>query len=139
MRAFAVLFALAAVAATAVAQDPGMSLPNSDAKHGGSAKMKMLGHVTAHPAPWKAADVEMEQDRSRPYVYLSGFVNFDTQIYDISNPSSPKLLLDWTIENPELHRGIGAMDGKYFKINDRYYYAQSFQFFQGSPTRTSAP
>ena len=25
------------------------------------------------------------------------------------------------------------MDGKYFKINNRYYYAQSFQFMQGSP------
>ena len=49
------------------------------------------------------------------------------------DPAHPKLLVDWTIENPELHRGIGAMDGKYFKIGNRYYYAQSFQFFQGSP------
>ena len=60
-------------------------------------------------------------------------MNFDAQIYDISNPSAPKKIYDWTIENPELHRGIGAMDGKYFKINNRYYYAQSYQFMQGSP------
>ena len=43
------------------------------------------------------------------------------------------MLYDWTIEHPELHKGIGAMDGKYFKINGRYYYAQSYQFMQGSP------
>ena len=60
-------------------------------------------------------------------------MNFDVTIYDISNTSSPKQVFRWTIENPELHRGIGAMDGKYFKINGRYYYAQSLQFMQGSP------
>ena len=66
--------------------------------------------------------------------YISaGSINYDAQIYDISNVASPKLLYDWTIEHPELHKGIGAMDGKYFKINGRYYYAQSYQFMQGSP------
>src|SRR4029077_7771497 len=54
-------------------------------------------------------------------------------IYDITNPAKPKEIFAWTIENPELHRGIGAMDGKYFKIGDRYYYEQSFQFQQGTP------
>ncbi len=126
---------LAAVplAARLAAQDPGVSVRDFDAKRNGTDKMHMMARVAAHPGPWKAADVELEQDRNRPYVYLSGFVNFDTQIYDISNPSSPKKVFEWTIENPELHRGIGAMDGKYFKINNRYYYAQSFQFMQGSP------
>ena len=93
----------------------------------------MLGHVAAFPGAWKAADIEMEQEPGRPYVYISGFTNFDAQIYDVRDTSHPKKVFDWTIENPELHRGIGAMDGKYFKINGRYYYAQSFQFMQGSP------
>ena len=115
------------------AQDPGVSVKASDQKHAGTEKMHMLSHVVSHPGPWKAADIEIEQDRDRPYVYICGFVNFDTQIYDISNTASPKKIFDWTIENPELHRGIGAMDGKYFKIGNRYYYAQSFQFSQGSP------
>jgi hypothetical protein len=66
-------------------------------------------------------------------VYVCGFTNFNTQIYDVRDPAHPKLVYTWTIENPELHRGIGAMDGKYFKIGDRYYYVQSFQFQQGSP------
>ena len=39
---------------------------------------------------WKAADIEMEQDPSRPYVYLCGFVNYDVQIYDVRDLSNPK-------------------------------------------------
>ena len=119
--------------AVARAQDPGVPVPSFGQKHGGNDKMHMMSHVVTSPGPWKAADVEIEQDRNRPYVYVSGFVNFDAQIYDISNPSGAKKIFDWTIENPELHRGIGAMDGKYFKIGNRYYYAQSYQFMQGSP------
>ncbi|MEO8451218.1 MAG: hypothetical protein ABI647_15585 [Gemmatimonadota bacterium] len=133
MRRFIVVSLLSLCATAARAQDPGASLPQADQKHGGTEKVHTINHVLNNKGPWKAADVELEQDRGRPYVYVSGFVNFDAQIYDISNPASPKKLFDWTIENPELHRGIGAMDGKYFKIGDRYYYAQSFQFMQGSP------
>jgi hypothetical protein len=133
MRRLVLGVAIFAFAAPAVAQDPGMSVPSFDAKRGGSDKVHMLGHVPGHQGPWKAADLEMEQDPSRPYVYLCGFTNFDVQIYDVRDPSNPKKIYDWTIENPELHRGIGAMDGKYFKIGNRYYYAQSYQFMQGSP------
>jgi hypothetical protein len=104
-----------------------------DQKHGGSKSLHMLGHVVTNPGPWKAADIEMEQDPGRPYVYVSGFINFDTQIYDVKDPAHPRKVVDWHIENPELHRGIGAMDGKYFKIGQKYYYVQSFQFMQGSP------
>jgi hypothetical protein len=89
--------------------------------------------VVNNPGAWKAADIEMEQDPGRPYVYVSGFVNSNMQIYDIRDPAHPKKLVDWAPENPELHRGIGAMDGKYFKIGPKYYYVQSFQFMQGSP------
>jgi hypothetical protein len=114
------------------AQDPGTAVPDS-VKHGGSLKVHEVAHVLAHQGKWKAADIEIEQDPGRPYVYVCGFVNYDAMMYDISNPAHPKLLYDWTIEHPELHKGIGAMDGKYFKINNRYYYAQSYQFMQGSP------
>jgi hypothetical protein len=127
-------FALVGLASTAYAQDPGAAVPTSDsAKRGGTKKVHELAHVVNHPGRWKAADIEIEQDAGRPYVYVCGFTNFDTQIYDISNVAKPKLIYDWTIEHPELHRGVGAMDGKYFKIGSRYYYAQSFQFFQGGP------
>lgn len=125
--------ALASLPALVAAQDPGVSVTQFDKKAGASEKMKTLAHVQAWDGAWKASDVELEQDKDRPYVYLCGFVNFDVQIYDIRNTAAPKKIFDWTIENPELHRGIGAMDGKYFKTGGRYYYAQSFQFSQGSP------
>ncbi|MBK6486710.1 MAG: hypothetical protein IPF98_07550 [Gemmatimonadetes bacterium] len=115
------------------AQDPGAKLTPFDKKSGGSEKVHMLAHVPGHEGAWKAADVELEQDPNRPFAYMCGFVNFDFQIYDLSNTASPKKIFQWSIENPELHRGIGAMDGKYFKIGRRYFYAQSFQFQQGTP------
>jgi hypothetical protein len=133
MRRSFFLLSLLAAASVARAQDPGVSVKESDQKRNGTEKMHMVSHVVSHPGAWKAADIEIEQDKNRPYVYISGFVNFDAQIYDIGNPAAPRKIFDWTIENPELHRGIGAMDGKYFKIGSRYYYAQSFQFMQGSP------
>jgi hypothetical protein len=119
--------------ATLSAQDPGSMVVDFDQKVGGSDNITTLHHVATNPGAWKAADIEIEQDPARPYVYVSGFVNYNFFIYDIRNPSAPKELLKWTIENPELHRGVGAMDGKYFKANGRYYYIQSFQFSQGSP------
>ncbi len=133
MRKFLMVALLSWSATAARAQDPGTPLPPFDQKHGGSEKVHVLNHVENNKSPWKASNVELEQDRGRPYVYVSGFVNYTAQIYDISNPASPKKVYEWQIENPELHRGIGAMDGKYFKIGDRYYYAQSLQFMQGSP------
>jgi hypothetical protein len=133
MRGSLVALALCGLVTAASAQDPGTVVPRPDKKQGGSSNVHLVAHVVTHPAAWKAADIEIEQEPGRPYVYVSGFVNNDVQIYDIKDQAHPKKLVDWSIENPELHRGIGAMDGKYFKIGSRYYYAQSFQFFQGSP------
>jgi len=129
----AALTAWCGLASAVRAQDPGSAVTDFDKKKGGSEKIHQLARIPAHEGAWKASNVELEQDRNRPYAYLSGFVNFAFTIYDIRNTSAPKQVFRWTIENPELHRGIGAMDGKYFKINGRYYYAQSLQFMQGSP------
>lgn len=133
MRGSVVVLALCGIATAASAQDPGTMVPGPDQKEGGSPNVHVISHVVTHPGTWKAADIEIEDETSRPYVYVSGFVNNDVQIYDIEDPANPKKIVDWSIENPELHRGIGAMDGKYFKIGSRYYYAQSYQFSQGGP------
>ncbi len=117
----------------ATAQDPGAVLVDFDQKRGGTENMTRLAHVENNPGAWKAADIELEQDPGRPFVYVSGFVNYNFFIYDLTNPSAPRELFQWTIEDPDLHRGIGAMDGKYFKTGGRYYYVQSFQFNPGSP------
>src|SRR5215213_8714226 len=136
MRRFPVVAAFTALSGLAPmvhAQDPGATVTDFDKKKGGSEKVHRLSVVPANETQWKAANVELEQDPSRPYAYISGFVNYNAIVYDIKNPAAPKEVFRWTIENPELHRGIGAMDGKYFKINGRYYYAQSYQFQQGTP------
>ncbi|MEO7962434.1 MAG: hypothetical protein ABIT38_00835, partial [Gemmatimonadaceae bacterium] len=101
MRPIFVVAAVFGLATAARAQDPGAPLTPFEKKSGGSEKMHMLSHVIGHDGAWKAADVEIEQDRDRPYVYLCGFVNYDVQIFDISNTASPKKLFSWSIENPE--------------------------------------
>ena len=48
------------------AQDSGMSPKPFDEKRGGSDKVTVLKHVENNPGPWKAADVELEQERAVP-------------------------------------------------------------------------
>ncbi len=102
-------------------------------KVGGNPKMKMLSHIETGVGNWKASEVEMEQEPSRPYVYVSGFTGYNLHMYDVRNPAAPKEVFTWTIEDPALHQGVGAMDGKYFKTKGRYYFVQTFQFTQAGP------
>ena len=103
MRRVLVVASLAAgcgLASAVRAQDPGSAVTDFDKKKGGSEKIHQLARIPAHEGAWKASNVELEQDRNRPYAYLSGFVNFAFTIYDISNTSAPKQVFRWTIENP---------------------------------------
>ena len=104
-------------------------------KIGGSSNIHVVGHVTL--GGYSAVDDdEIEQDPTRPYAYVSigdvlrpGFA-----IIDLRDLDNVRLLYRWQIENAGLHKTIlGALDGKYFKLNGRYYYVQSLQFNQGTP------
>src|ERR1051326_2065072 len=101
-------------------------------------------HVVGHQplgAAGTVMDLEMEQELSRPYVYVSRSdygkatigrsMGFD--IIDIKDAGKPKVLRRWRIENQDLHQGLGGMAGKYFKLKGRYYYVQSFQFRGSGP------
>ena len=80
------------------------------------------------------ADVEIEQEESRPFVYVSK--RFDPTGFDVisvADPDNAEVIYRWRIENSELHQGSGALDGRYFKHDGRYYYVQSVQFGQGGP------
>ena len=109
------------------------------------------------------ADIEMEQELSRPYVYLprrdalgaqprgagagaagvgsSTIVDVEqytgaskgVDIISIKDPTKPVLLYSWRIENQELHSPSGGLDNEYFKLKGRYYDAQSFQMGQSGP------
>lgn len=80
------------------------------------------------------ADIEVEQEVARPYVYVSKrFHPTGMDILSIEDPGNPELIYSWRIENSELHQGSGALDSRYFKLDGRYYLVQSMQFRQGGP------
>jgi hypothetical protein len=124
------LFLVALIVAPAAAQDT----PWTTIKPG-SDNMSVEGHIPLG-APLNTMDMEVEQELSRPYAYVargtvgSGSVR-GTDIISIADPSNPKVLLRWRMENPDLHTGLGGMDIKYFKYGGRYYVVQSTQFGPG--------
>ena len=110
--------------------------PIPGVKTGGSRNVQLLAHIPMGGLE-KVADIEIEQELSRPYAYVSlmreesGFA-----IVDLRNTGAQKVLYQWTIENVGLHSGNlgwGGKDGKYFKRRGRYYYVQSYEFGPNSP------
>ncbi|HEX7051098.1 MAG TPA: hypothetical protein VF188_12895 [Longimicrobiales bacterium] len=103
----------------------------------GSSNIEVVSHLPLGPR-LNVADLEIEQELSRPYVYVSRMVYGDvgekgTDIISIADPEHPKVIYRWRIENQDLHQRTGGMDVKYFKIDGRYYVVQSLQFGQGGP------
>src|SRR5579883_2288052 len=137
--ALGISIAVVAMSAAARAQGapgaPGDAPPGvlPGVKIGGSPNMHLVGHIPLG-GYFRVMDDEIEQDPTRPYAYVSqardrpGFT-----IIDLRDLANVKVLYHWSIEQPELHQGLGGMDGKYFKLNNRYYYVQSLQFSPGTP------
>jgi len=103
----------------------------------GSDNIQVVSHLPLGPR-LNVSDIELEQEMARPYAYVGRMVygthgDKGTDIIDLSDPSSPKVLVRWRIEDQDLHLPLGGMDVKYFKWKDRYYVVQSLQFGQGGP------
>ncbi|MFT5514276.1 MAG: hypothetical protein ACI80V_000382 [Rhodothermales bacterium] len=99
----------------------------------GTPNIKVVAHVPLG-GYLHVADVEIEQEESRPFVYVSK--RFDPTGFDVvslADPDNAEVIYSWRMENSELHTGSGALDGRYFKHDGRYYYVQSTQFGQGGP------
>ncbi|MDP2577619.1 MAG: hypothetical protein Q8W48_07880 [Candidatus Palauibacterales bacterium] len=97
----------------------------------GSDNIEVLAHIPLG-APLSVADIDMEQELDRPFVYVARmFDEAGFDVIDIGDPESAKVIYSWRIENVELHRGTGAMDPKTFKLDGRYYLVQSMQFNAG--------
>src|SRR5262249_40379744 len=84
------------------------------------------------------SDVAIEQELSRPYVYVSRMMGrfapeAGLDIIDIRDPSRARLIYRWRISNAELHQGGGGMASAYVKTRGRYYAIQSFQFNPSGP------
>ena len=99
-----------------------------------SPNVKLVSHVPLAGAV-KVSDIEVEQELSRPYAYLSrGPAPIGFDIVSMKDPSRSRRIYSWAIEQPDLHNGRGV-NGKYFKLKGRYYYIQSVQIRAGSPDR----
>ena len=101
----------------------------------GSDNLKVLGHIQLGPR-MSVTDMELEQETSRPFAYVGRASILEEgpkgmDIIDISDPAKPKVLLEWRLEDQDLHLNRGGMDVKYFKWKGKYYVVQSFEFSQG--------
>ena len=99
----------------------------------GSSNIQVLSHIPLGGFT-RVTDVEIEQEPSRPFAYVgkrwqpSGF-----DVISLEDPENAEIIYSWRIENAELHQGWGSSDGRYFKLNDRYYYVQGTSYRQGGP------
>jgi len=130
----ALVLALATVLSTSSLD--AQQAPPWTALNRGSDNIEVLGHLPLGPDE-NLADMDIEQELSRPYAYVAraryaGTGPVGMSIIDISDPTNPTKITEWEIENQDLHIG-GARDVKHFKWNDRYYVIQSLQFRQGGP------
>ncbi|MFQ5742716.1 MAG: LVIVD repeat-containing protein [Acidobacteriota bacterium] len=103
----------------------------------GSDNIEVVSHLPLGPA-LSVADIEIEQELSRPYAYVAREVfgregEKGMDIIDLHDPAHAEVIYRWRIENQDLHVGAGGKDIKYFKWNDRYYVVLSVQFGQGGP------
>src|SRR5579872_3980850 len=73
-----------------------------------SPNVKLVSHVPLAGAV-KVSDIEVEQELSRPYAYLSrGPAPIGFDVVSIKDPSKARRIFSWAIENPELHNGRGV-------------------------------
>lgn len=123
----AVVFATAARAQTSPV---GTILPG--VKMGGSANVRVLGHLPLGGL-FRVTDVALEQENGRPFAYAAqslertGFTAFD-----ISDPEHARVLLRWTIDRPEAHRGRGGVRARYFRARGGTYLALGTSFDSSS-------
>src|SRR5262249_13219704 len=89
----------------------------------GSANIKIATHIPMA----SATDIEIEQELSRPYAYVSTGSRAGFQIINLKDPYRATTLYEWRIADPELHAG-GATGGVYLKAHGRYFYVESMQF-----------
>jgi hypothetical protein len=128
-----IMVAVALLTSTALSAQNNWRQPDaqSGAKAGGSANVDVLSHIPLGGF-FRVTDVEIEQEVGRPYAYVSGSRDrAGFSIIDLTDPEHAETIFRWTIEDVDLHEGLGGMDAKYFKTNGRYYFVQSMQFAQG--------
>ena len=103
----------------------------------GSDNIEVVAHLPLGQ-PLSVADIEIEQEMSRPYAYVAREVFGEVgekgmDVIDLTDLANPKRIHEWRIEEQDLHTGAGGKDIKYFMWEGRYYVVLSVQFSQGGP------
>ena len=130
----AIVMCVSALATHEAAAQRGIQQPRHPPPPGerGSENIEVVAHIPLG-APGSVADIEIEQDLNRPYVYVTRratAIGFD--VIDVSDPYNAKVVKRWRIENEDLHQG-SATDGRLFEHDGRMYYVQGTQMGQGGP------
>ncbi len=100
----------------------------------GSSNLTIVSHLPLDGVAFSTSDIEVEQELSRPFVYVdkrlipSGF-----DVISIKDPSKPEIIYSWRIEDPELHQGSGSLAPTYLKSSGRYYLFNGYEFRRGGP------
>ena len=136
-RAVITLIAACTLAAILLPTTPSDAAQQWSPEKRGSDNITVVSHLPLGPRR-NVADIEIEQEMSRPYVYVARMVYGEAgdkgmDIIDLHDETRPEVIYQWRIENQDLHAGNGAMDVKYFKWDGRYYVVQSVQFGRGGP------
>ena len=92
------------------------------------------GGISISNTEIRTADLEIEQELSRPYAYVP-MLGWPSTVHFISmkDPKKAQVVYTWRIENPDLHKGLGALSPTYLKTHGRYYYFNGFQFAPSGP------
>src|SRR2546423_1522152 len=79
------------------------------------------GGISISNTEIRTADLEIEQELSRPFAYVP-MLGWPSTVHFISlkDPRKAQVVYTWTIENPDLHKGLGALSPTYLKIHGRY-------------------
>ena len=133
-RAVITWIAVCTLAAVVLPTTPGGAAQQWTPEKRGSDNLTVVSHLPLGPSR-NVADIELEQELSRPYAYVARMVygaegDKGMDIIDLHDETRPEVIYEWRIENQDLHAGNGAMDVKYFKWDDRYYVVLSMQFGQ---------
>jgi hypothetical protein len=104
----------------------------------GSVNVRLITHVPLG-SPFTVADIEIEQELSRPYAYVSRMNGTDgsagVTIISLKDPAAARVLHTWRYDGASALRGMGGTDCKYFKLDGRYYVVQSLRW---NPAGTDA-
>ena len=102
-------------------------------KAGGSDNIEVVSHLPMKGC-FTIGGIDIEQELSRPYVYVSGFAeNAGFTVISVADPENPEVIYEWEYPDRENRFGLAGENGRYFKLDGRYYYAKTVQFTAGTP------